>query len=98
MAQDPQKEVGEMGKPSLKAKFEDAMQKQYESRPENKPPLGSGQRFASLKEKAAASYEKKGMSPKKAEEVGAAIAAKVGQKKYGVKKMTKLAVMSKKSM
>ncbi len=34
--QDPKKkEVGEMGKPSLKAKFEAAMQKQYKSRPEN---------------------------------------------------------------
>jgi hypothetical protein len=30
------KEVGEMGKPSLKAKFEDAMQKQYKSRPDSK--------------------------------------------------------------
>ncbi len=40
MMQDPKKkEVGEMGKPSLKAKFEDAMQKQYKSRPENKAPL-----------------------------------------------------------
>jgi hypothetical protein len=29
------KEVGEMGKPSLKAKFEASMQKQYKSRPEN---------------------------------------------------------------
>lgn len=37
--QDPKKkEVGEMGKPSLKAKFEAAMQKQYKSRPENKAP------------------------------------------------------------
>tara|TARA_R110000868_G_scaffold160569_1_gene390308 strand:- start:316 stop:588 length:273 start_codon:yes stop_codon:yes gene_type:complete len=36
MMQDPKKkEVGEMGKPSLKAKFEAAMQKQYKSRPEN---------------------------------------------------------------
>lgn len=33
------KEVGEMGKPSLKAKFEDAMQKQYKSRPDIKPAL-----------------------------------------------------------
>jgi hypothetical protein len=33
------KEVGEMGKPSLKAKFEAAMQKQYKSRPENKMKL-----------------------------------------------------------
>jgi len=38
--QDPKKkEVGEMGKPSLKAKFEAAMQKQYKSRPDNKAPL-----------------------------------------------------------
>jgi hypothetical protein len=33
------KEVGEMGKPSLKAKFEASMQKQYKSRPENKMKL-----------------------------------------------------------
>lgn len=40
MMQDPKKkEVGEMGKPSLKAKFEAAMQKQYKSRPENKMKL-----------------------------------------------------------
>ena len=58
--------------------------------------LGSGARFATVQNKAAASYEKKGMSPEHAKEVGAAIAAKVGQKKYGVKKMTKLAVMAKK--
>lgn len=32
------KEAGEMGKPSLKAKFEASMQKQYKSRPENKSP------------------------------------------------------------
>lgn len=31
----PLKEVGEMGKPSLRANFESAMQKQYKSRPEN---------------------------------------------------------------
>lgn len=37
MMQDPKKkEVGEMGKPSLKAKFEASMQKQYKSRAENK--------------------------------------------------------------
>lgn len=43
MMQDPKKkEVGEMGKPSLKAKFEAAMQKQYKSRPENmKENIGS---------------------------------------------------------
>lgn len=40
MMQDPKKkEVGEMGKPSLKSKFEAAMQKQYKSRPENKTPV-----------------------------------------------------------
>jgi|LauGreDrversion4_2_1035121.scaffolds.fasta_scaffold339536_3 hypothetical protein len=99
MMQDPKKkEVGEMGKPSLKSKFEAAMQKKFDSDNKKKAPLGSGERFSELQNKAAASYEKKGMSPEKAKEVGAAIAAKVGQKKYGVKKMTKLAVMSKKSM
>jgi hypothetical protein len=60
------------------------------------PKLGSGARFAKIQNKAAEAYEKKGMSPEHAKEVGAAIAAKIGQKKYGVKKMTKLAVMSKK--
>jgi len=58
--------------------------------------LGSGKRFAEIKNKAAESYENKGMSPEHAKEVGAAIAAKIGQKKYGVKKMSKLAVMAKK--
>jgi hypothetical protein len=60
------------------------------------PKLGSGARFAAIENKAASAYEKKGMSPEHAKEVGAAIAAKAGQKKYGVKKMTKLAVMAKK--
>jgi len=58
--------------------------------------LGSGARFAAIANKAQGEYEKKGMSPEHAKEVGAAIAAKAGQKKYGVKKMTKLAVMAKK--
>lgn len=61
-----------------------------------KPKLGSGARFAAIQNKAAESYEKKGMSPEHAKEVGAAIAAKIGQKKHGIKKMTKLAVMAKK--
>jgi len=61
-----------------------------------KAKLGSGSRFAAMQNKAAAAYEKKGMSPEHAKEVGAAIAAKAGQKKYGVKKMSKLAVMAKK--
>ena len=34
------KEVGEMGKPSLKAKFEASMQKQYKSRPAVKEGVG----------------------------------------------------------
>jgi hypothetical protein len=61
-----------------------------------KAKLGSGARFAAIENKASKAYEKKGMSPEHAKEVGAAIAAKIGQKKYGVKKMSKLAVMAKK--
>jgi len=61
-----------------------------------KPKLGSGERFAGIQNKAAEAYEKKDMSPEHAKEIGAAIAAKAGQKKYGVKKMSKLAVMAKK--
>ena len=60
-----------------------------------KAKLGSGSRFAAIENKAAKSYEKKGMSPEHAKEVGAAIAASIGRKKYGQKKMTKLSVMAK---
>ena len=46
------KEVGEMGKPSLKAKFEESMQKQYKSRPENKmekkAPMGDKKKVSKL--------------------------------------------------
>jgi hypothetical protein len=56
-----------------------------------KAPLGSGKRFAALEEKVEKSYEKKGMSPAKAAKVGAAVAAKVGMKKYGKEKMAKMA-------
>ena len=46
------KEVGEMGKPSLKAKFEASMQKQYKSRPENqmekKAPTGDKKKVSKL--------------------------------------------------
>jgi hypothetical protein len=46
------KEVGEMGKPSLKAKFESSMQKQYKSRPENqmekKAPMGDKKKVSKL--------------------------------------------------
>jgi len=60
-----------------------------------KPKLGSGERFAAIENKAASSYEKKGMSHEHAKEVGAAIAASIGRKKYGQNKMTKLSVMAK---
>lgn len=58
--------------------------------------LGSGSRFKAIQSKAEKFYEKKGKSPEKAKEIGAAIAASVGRKKYGQKKMTKLAAMAKK--
>jgi len=61
-----------------------------------KPKLGSGERFSSIENKAAKSYEKKGMSPEHAKEVGAAIAASVGRKKYGAKKFSKLSAMARK--
>ena len=61
-----------------------------------KPKLGSGARFASVQNKAAEAYEKKGMSPEHAKEVGAAIAAKVGRAKYGAKKFSKLSAMARK--
>jgi hypothetical protein len=61
-----------------------------------KAKLGSGARFKSVMNKAAANYEKKGMSHEKAEEVGAAIAAKIGRAKYGAKKFSKLSAMGKK--
>ena len=60
-----------------------------------KAKLGSGERFAAIENKAAKSYEKKGMSPEHAKEVGAAIAASVGRKKYGNKKFSKLSAMGR---
>ena len=53
-----------------------------------KPKLGSGKRFASLKKK----IKKSGKSDKAA----AAIAASIGRKKYGKKKMTKMATKGRK--
>ena len=61
-----------------------------------KAKLGSGQRFSEIQNKAAASYEKKGKSKATAMKIGAAIAAKIGIKKYGKAKMTKMAVAGKK--
>lgn len=53
--------------------------------PGMKPKLGSGARFASVANKAAESYENKGMSPEHAKEVGAKIAGKAMWNKYGKK-------------
>lgn len=61
-----------------------------------KAKLGSGKRFKALKNKVAKEYRKKGMSAKKAAKVGAAVAAKIGRKKYGAKKMAKLASRGRK--
>lgn len=61
-----------------------------------KAKLGTGARFAAMKNKAAAAYEGKGMKHEKAEEVGAAIAASAGRKKYGQAKMSKLSAMGRK--
>lgn len=61
-----------------------------------KAKLGSGERFKTGAKKAASFYEKKGMSPSNAKTIGQAIMAKVGAKKYGQKKMTKMAVAGKK--
>ena len=52
------------------------------------PKLGSGQRFAKLEN----SLEKEG----KSEESAKAIAASIGRKKYGDKKMAKIATAGKK--
>jgi len=58
--------------------------------------LGSGARFAAIENKAASAYEKKGMSPEHAKEVGGAVAASIGRKKYGAKKFSKLSAMARK--
>ena len=56
-----------------------------------KPKLGSGKRFKKLSGSVAKEYEKKGKSHEEAERIGAAVAAKQGRKKYGAKKMGKMA-------
>ncbi len=61
-----------------------------------KPKLGSGKRFANLKNKAAAYYRKKGKSAEEAQRIGAAIAAKQGRAAHGKKKMAKMAAKGKK--
>lgn len=61
-----------------------------------KPKLGTGKRFAKLEKNVAHEYMEKGTSKKKAMMIGGAVAAKVGVKKYGQAKMTKMAVAGKK--
>jgi hypothetical protein len=62
-----------------------------------KAKLGSGARFAAIESKAEKFYKKKGKSAKQAKAIAGAVAAKIGAKKYGQKKMTAMAVKSKKS-
>lgn len=61
-----------------------------------KPALWSGERFAKLKWGVAKEYEKKGVSPKKAKEIGGAVAAKAWMARYGKAKMQKMAKAGKK--
>lgn len=61
-----------------------------------KPKLGSGARFKKLSGTVAKEYAKKGKSAKVAKKIGAAVAAKVGMKKYGKTKMMKMAKAGKK--
>lgn len=53
----------------------------------SKAPLGQGGRFAAIEKKAEKKYGKEG---------GRAVAAAIGIKKYGQKKMTAMAVAGKK--
>ena len=61
-----------------------------------KPKLGTGARFKALSSSVAKSYEKKGMSPKKAKAISGAVAAIAGRAKYGTLKMNKMATAGKK--
>ena len=54
--------------------------------------------FKALAKGAAKEYMKKGKSAEKAKEIGAAIAAKVGMKKYGKAGMIKKAMAGRKAM
>lgn len=53
-------------------------------------------KFKKLQSKAAKSYMKKGMSKKKAEEIGGAVAYKQGKKKYGKEAMKKKSAKGRK--
>jgi hypothetical protein len=53
-------------------------------------------RFDKLASEIAKEYEKKGVSPEKAKEIGEATAAKIGRRKYGEKWMQRHAEMGRK--
>lgn len=57
--------------------------------------LGDGSHFKKLSGSVASEYEKKGDSAKTAKRIGAAVAAKVGDEKYGAKRMAKWANKSR---
>lgn len=61
----------------------------------SKAKLGSGKRFAGVQSNVAQEYEKKGINPKKAKAIGAAVAATQGKLKYGAKKMAKMSAAGK---
>lgn len=61
-----------------------------------KPKLGSGKRFKKVSGEVAKEYEKKGRSKEEARRIGAAVAAKAGRRKYGNKKMAKMAAKGRK--
>jgi hypothetical protein len=53
--------------------------------------IGGGGRFDKLQGEVAAGYMEKGMSAARAKQIGAAVAAKQGRKKYGKKKFQTMA-------
>jgi hypothetical protein len=56
-----------------------------------KAKLGDGAKFAEVRDSVAKEYEDKGRKASAAEAIGAKVAAKQGDKKYGIKKMSQLA-------
>lgn len=58
--------------------------------------LGGGGRFKKVQGKIADEYEKKGVSPAKANAIGAATAASIGRKKYGAQAMAKMSAAGRK--
>lgn len=60
-----------------------------------KAKLGSGARFNSVQDNVAKGYVKKGVSLDQAEKIGGAVAAKIGRKKFGSKKMASMAATGK---